>query len=302
VGGVVGRTLRNRLDQAPERFAPNRTGPELFAGAFGLMVGLAVGAVAAVPFIVFLPPMIAWPLAALVLLVSASFSARLFASRADDLLDVAGLHGPRPMVARTLGADGPGYLLDTSAAIDGRILELARAGLVQGRLWIPAVVLDELQGISDSPDRSRCRRGRRGLDIVNALQGVTGVDVVVLEETVPEFEDVDAKLMALAQRADATLVTTDHNLARAAEARGVHVLSPTAVADSLKTPVAVGERVLVPLTKPGTEPGQAVGYLADGTMVVVESGTDLIGQEVTVEVVSATRTSVGRMLFARVDA
>ena len=139
------------------------------------------------------------------------------------------------------------------------------------------------------------------MDVIEALQDAPGVEVAVLEDSVPEFEDVDAKLIALAERAQATLVTTDHNLGKAAELRGVHVLNPHAVADLLKAPVSVGDRVLVPLSKAGSLPGQAVGYLADGSMVVVEGGTEHIGDEVAVEVTSTTRTSIGRMFFGRLD-
>ena len=301
VGGVVGRWIRARVDTAPDQFVPNRSGPELFAGAFGLVVGILVGAIAAVPLVVWLPAPIGWPTAALVVLIASTFGAGLFASRAEDLLGAAGLRGRQPLVSRRLNVGEDTYILDSSAAIDGRVLELGRAGLVSGRMWVPVVVIDELQGIADSPDTARRRSGRRGLDVIEALQDALGVEVAVLEDSVPEFEDVDAKLIALAERAHATLITTDHNLGKAAELRGTHVLNPHAVADLLKAPVSVGDRVLVPLSKAGSLPGQAVGYLADGSMVVVEGGTEHIGGEVAVEVTSTTRTSIGRMFFGRLD-
>ena len=301
LGGFAGRSIRSRLDQAPQRFAPNRSGSELFAGAFGLLVGLVVGVVVAIPLVIFLPPMVGWSLGALVVLVVSAFAARLFESRAEDLAGAAGLKTRQPLVTKTLNGDGAGYMLDSSAAIDGRVLELARAGLVQGRLWVPTLILDELQSLADASEVSRRRRGRRGLDVVHALGDVPGLEVAVLDDTVPEFEDVDAKLVALAERAAASLITTDHNLARNAEARGMRVLNPQSVAELLRSPVSVGDQLVVPLSRSGTEPGQAVGYLEDGTMVVVDSGTDAIGQEVAVEVIGATRTSVGRMLFARLQ-
>ena len=301
LGGVLGRGIRKRLDQAPQQFAPDRSGPELVASAFGLLIGVVVGAVVSIPLIVFLPPTVGWPLAALVVLIASAFASRLFESRAEDLVGAAGLRARPPLLARSLNGEGAGYVLDSSAAIDGRVLELVRSGLLHGRLWVPIVVLDELQALADVGDTVRRRRGRRGLDVVRAMQDIGGVEVAVLEETVPEFEDVDAKLIELALRTGATLVTTDHNLAQSSEARGVRVLNPHAVAESLRAPVSVGDRLVVPLTRPGTEPGQAVGYLEDGTMVVVDSGTAWIGMEVAVEVVGATRTTVGRMLFARVE-
>ncbi|MFQ5967847.1 MAG: PIN/TRAM domain-containing protein [Acidimicrobiia bacterium] len=301
LGGAVGRAIRSRLDQAPQRFAPNRSGSELFAGAFGLLIGLVFGVVVAVPLVIFLPPMVGWSLGALVVLLATAFAARLFESRAEDLVGAAGLRARQPLVTKSLNGDGAGYMLDSSAAIDGRVLELARAGLVQGRLWVPVLMLDELQALADAAEVSRRRRGRRGLDVVHALGDVPGLEVAVLEETVPEFEDVDAKLVALADRASASLITTDHNLSRNAEARGIRVLNPQSVAELLRSPVSVGDHLVVPLSRSGTEPGQAVGYLEDGTMVVVDSGTESIGREVAVEVIGATRTSVGRMLFARLD-
>jgi uncharacterized protein YacL len=189
--------------------------------------------------------------------------------------------------------------MDSSAAIDGRVLEMSRLGLLPGRLWVPEFVLDEMQGLADAVDKTRRRRGRRGLEVIEAMRGSEVSQIYILEETVPEFEDVDAKLLALAMRAEATLITTDHNLAKAAGARGIAVLNPHSLAESLKPAVAVGDRLTVGVSKTGSEPGQGVGYLDDGTMIVVERGADLIGTELEVEIVSVTRTSIGRMLFAR---
>ena len=176
---------------------------------------------------------------------------------------------------------------------------MSRAGLLPGRVWVPEFVLDEMQGLADAVDRTRRRRGRRGLDVIEAMRGSEGSQVYILEETVPEFEDVDAKLLALAMRAQATLLTTDHNLAKAAGARGIPILNPHSLAESLKPVAAAGDRLRLAITKTGSEPGQGVGYLDDGTMVVVEAGAELIGTDVEVEVTSVTRTAVGRMLFGR---
>jgi len=299
LGGVMGRGFRKSLDIMPERVAERSSGPELFAGAFGMVVGLIVGVVAAVPIIFFVPPAVAWPVALLVVLIIASVGTRLFASRTDDLLAVTGLRRRGTLVSRSLDHPERVFLLDSSAAIDGRILEMSRAGLLPGRIWVPEFVLDEMQGLADAVDRTRRRRGRRGLDVIEAMRGSDVSRVLILEETVPEFEDIDAKLLALAMRAEATLITTDHNLAKAAGARGIPVLNPHSLAESLKPVVAAGDRLYVDVTRAGSEPGQGVGYLDDGTMVVVEGGADLIGTGADVEIVSVTRTSVGRMLFGR---
>jgi uncharacterized protein YacL len=299
VGGAVGRGFRKTLDVVPGRVAEQSSGPELFAGAFGLIVGLIIGVVIAVPIIFFVAPAIAWPVASLVVLISASLSTRLFATRSDDLLAVTGLRRRGTLVSRSLDHPERAFLLDSSAAIDGRVLEMSRAGLLPGRMWVPEFVLDELQGLADAVDKTRRRRGRRGLEVIEAMRGQHSSEVFILEEIVPEFEDVDAKLLALALRAEATLVTTDYNLAKAAGARGIAVLNPHSLAESLKPAVVTGDRLLVDVTKTGSEPGQGVGYLDDGTMLVVEGGADLIGTAAQVEIVSVTRTSVGRMLFGR---
>lgn len=299
LGGVVGRGFRKTLEVVPGRVAERSSGPELFAGAFGMIVGLVVGVVIAVPIIFFVPAAVAWPVASLVVLIAASLGTRLFATRSDDLLAVTGLRRRGALVSRSLDHPERAFLLDSSAAIDGRILEMSRAGLLPGRVWIPEFVLDELQGLADAVDKTRRRRGRRGLEVIEAMRGSDSSQVIILEETVPEFEDVDAKLLALAMRAEATLLTTDHNLAKAAGARGISVLNPHSLAESLKPAVVTGDRLLVDVTKTGSEPGQGVGYLDDGTMVVVEGGADLIGSPAQVEIISVTRTSVGRMLFGR---
>lgn len=299
LGGVLGRAFRRRLAVVPDRLAPRSTGPELFAGAFGVIVGLLVGAVGSIPIVVFLPAAVAWPLSALVVLIFTSVGGSLFAARAQDLLALAGLKPRGPVFARRLDQASKSYLLDSSAAIDGGVLELTRSGLIDGRMWVPAFVVDELQGLADAGERSRRRRGRRGLDVLNALRGTPGSDLVVLEDSVPEHVDVDAKLIALADRSAAILVTTDHNLAKAAGVRGISVLNPQALADSLRPPVVSGDQLRVAIVKAGTEAGQGVGYLEDGTMVVVEDTATRVGEEIEVEVTGSTRTSVGRMVFAR---
>lgn len=297
LGGVLGRLFRRSLDKMPDVVVPRSSGPELFAGAFGLVVGMLVGVVAAAPLVIFVRQEVGLPLAVLIVLLLSVAGARLFSGRADEILAATGLSRRGGLVTRSL--DQSGYLLDSSAAIDGRVLQLVRLGLLRGRLWIPEFVIDELQGLADAKDRDRRRRGRRGLDVLEALRDVQGSDVAVLEASVPEFEDVDAKLIAVAGRAEASLVTTDHNLAQAAAARGISVMNPQTLSEALKTPVATGDRLHVRVSRAGSEPGQGVAFLDDGTMVVVEDAAGLVGSDVEVEVTTATRTAVGRMLFGR---
>jgi len=301
VGGLLGRFTRRSLDHAPEMVA-RASGPELFAGAFGLVAGLLVGAVIAVPAIILLPPVIGWPGGALLVIVLASFGSSVFSARADDLLAAAGLgkRRGRPASAGERPAFGA-FVLDTSSAIDGRILDLARAGLAAGEIWVPGFVLDELQGIADSGQKQRRRRGRRGLDVLDALASMPSVDLRTEERTFPEFPDVDAKLIGLCVDTGGTLVTTDHNLAAAAGLRGIGVLNPHALGESMRRVPVAGESISLLIEKDGSEPGQGVGFLDDGTMVVVEGGADRVGEKVDVEVIGAMRTSIGRMVFARLS-
>jgi len=298
-GGLIGRLIRKGLDRAPD-FSSKATGPQLFAGTFGLLAGLIVGVVASVPLVLLTPAVLAWPVAALIVLVLASGGARVFASRSGDLLAAVGIRTSRPPAAS--GATGlPAFVVDSSAAIDGRILELCRAGLVQGEVWVPEFVIDELQGIADSGEKRKRRRGRRGLDVLDALRDVPDTILKSTDESPAGFDEVDAKLMALAAKWGATMISTDHNLTKAASLRGIKVLNPHALGESLRPTVVPGDTITIEIEREGTEPGQGVGFLDDGTMVVVEGGGSLVGQSLEIEVTNAMRTSIGRMLFGSVD-
>jgi uncharacterized protein YacL len=294
-GGLIGRLVRRGLDRAPE-IAARATGPQLFAGAFGFIAGLLVGVVAAVPLVLLLPEFVGWPVGTLVVIVVASYGGRVFAARSEDLLAAAGLRA-RDTSANEGGF--PSFVIDTSAAIDGRVLDLAQAGLVRGEVVAPIFVLDELQGIADSGDVNRRRRGRRGLDVLEAIRRVPGVDLVADERSYPEFSEVDAKVVALASELKAVLVTTDHNLARVASLRGIAVLDLQALGDSLRSGPVTGDRLEVLVEKEGSELGQGVAYTDDGTMIVIEGAAAEVGSTIEIEIAGALRTSVGRMLFAK---
>lgn len=302
IGGAFGRLVRRALDVAPSAIVPRVSGPQLFAGAFGIGLGVIVGLAVGFPIIALMPPEVGWPLASLIVLLIASFAGKIFAARAEELLASVGLSERKPIATHRLGSDPESFLVDSSAAIDGRVLDLARTGLARGRYWVPAFVVDELQAIADSGDVSRRRRGRRGLDVLESLRDVPGVELAILEEHVPEFPEVDAKLLAIAERSDATLVTTDHNLGAAAGVRGISVLNPHSVAESLRPQAGAGDLIEVTVEKVGSEPGQGVGYLDDGTMVVIERAATSVGETVQVQISNAVRTQMGRMLFGRLAA
>jgi uncharacterized protein YacL len=206
-------------------------------------------------------------------------------------------------LAWSFGASGPvdsrpPKLLDTSTIIDGRFAELAKSGLLEGPLRVPRFVLVELQTLADSADDARRARGRRGLDLLTTMAaGEHGV--LVMASDFPEVPTVDAKLVKLALSSGGTLVTVDFNLTKVARVEGAAVLNVNEAAEALRPVLLPGDALHIALTKEGKEPGQGVGYLGDGTMVVVADGARSVGAEVDAEVPSVLQTSAGRMVFAR---
>jgi uncharacterized protein YacL len=196
------------------------------------------------------------------------------------------------------------YILDTSVVIDGRIADVIDAKLFDSQLIMPRFVIGELQGIADSDDRLRRGRGRRGLDVLNRLRTNPDVDLQIFDRDLPEFagQSVDLKLITLAKHLEGKLVTNDYNLNKIARLHGVGVINLNDVANALKPIFLPGEHVHVRLVKAGEEPGQGVGYLEDGTMVVVEGGRDHLHEQVQIAVTSVLQTSAGRMIFGRFEA
>lgn len=191
-------------------------------------------------------------------------------------------------------------LVDTSVLIDGRIADICQSGFIEGTLLIPRFVLKELQNIADSADIVRRAKGRRGLDILKALQdGNSPVNVSIIEDNPGNSREVDEKLVVLAKQHSARILTTDFNLNKVAQIEGVTVLNINDLANALKPAVLPDEVMEVKLIKEGKEPTQAVGYLDDGTMVVVDNGRTYLGRNVQVLVTSVLQTSAGRMIFAR---
>ncbi|HKQ47475.1 MAG TPA: PIN domain-containing protein [Phycisphaerae bacterium] len=195
-------------------------------------------------------------------------------------------------------------LLDTSVIIDGRIADICDTGIIDQKLVVPRFVLQELQMVADSGDKLKRIRGRRGLDILNRLQSTPNVEVEIAEArlTGPEADEgVDLKLLAYAQQINARVATNDYNLNKVAKVRGVQIININDLAGALKPVVLPGEGMTVKVIKPGEEPGQGIGYLDDGTMVVIEQGRQQIGNVVEVAVTSVLQTSAGRMIFGRLE-
>ncbi|MDD5060457.1 MAG: PIN domain nuclease [Candidatus Omnitrophica bacterium] len=192
-------------------------------------------------------------------------------------------------------------LLDTSVIIDGRIVDICKTRFLGGKLIIPKFVLRELQQIADSTDPIKRQRGRRGLEILNIIQNEPGIDITIHEQDFTETSEVDAKLVLLAKLLEAKILTVDFNLNRVASIQGIKVLNINELANALKPVVFPGEEMHIKLIKEGKEHNQAVGYLDDGTMVVVEDARRLIGQDVKVAVTSVLQTQAGRMIFTKLE-
>jgi uncharacterized protein YacL len=190
-------------------------------------------------------------------------------------------------------------ILDTSVIIDGRIADICETGFIEGTLVAPQFVLRELQQVADSTDSLKRNRGRRGLDILQKIQKMGNVSVQIVETDFPEVREVDLKLIELAKKMSGKIITNDFNLNKVAQLRGVQVLNINELANSLKPVVLPGEVMRVFILKEGKEPGQGVGYLDDGTMVVVDQGKKALGRTIEVSVTSVLQTTAGKMIFCR---
>jgi uncharacterized protein YacL len=296
LGGVLGRTTITAVDRT-ERALAHVSAEQLVAGSIGGVIGVVVGGALAWPVFLIGVPVLAFPLFAFVVVVLGLIGFRLGQSKRDGVLGMFGERaGLKPRETPTAALP---RIIDTSVAIDGRVLDVVRAGFLHGRILVPSPVLGELQGLADSADERRRARGRRGLEVLETLRREPAVDIDVLNDEVPDVPEVDAKLVRLCLDKNAALLTLDTNLARVAALAGAKVLNMHALALALRPPVSAGDEVNVLLIKPGKEQGQAVGYFDDGTMVVVEHGRPSVGHEIAVRVTSVLTTANGRMVFAQ---
>lgn len=289
LGGVFGRQTATAVSTMEKEFR-RVPAAEIVAGSAGLISGLAIAALLSLPLFR-LPPLAAWTSVAFIYVTFGYVGYRIGRSKNAELFSLIGLKPRAAGVAR-----GEISVVDTSALVDGRVVDLVKTGFLTGDLLIHDAVLGELQQIADSSDPKRRVRGRRGLEAVTELQNAPTVEVHLVEEA--GVGDVDAALVRLARDRGATLITTDHNLAKVAEALSVPVPRLNDLAVAFRLPVAPGDEITVDLVKDGREHGQAVGYLEDGTMVVVEAATDRIGSAVPVVVRNVIQTATGRMVFA----
>lgn len=290
IGGPAGRFLRDRL-RALDRAADRRSAAELTVGALGLVVGL-VAAVLGGWAVLQLPIIGPYLVVPVVLLVAYLFS-RIAARRHVDILRLLGMRSRR--------AETQPRLIDTSAIIDGRLVDIMRTRFLSGPIVVPSFVLDELQTIADSSDPQKRARGRRGLDLVSDLKAhANGGFSVRQAEEGDEPGGVDGKLVRIAREEGAAIVTTDYNLNKVAEIQGIDVLNVNDLANALKPAVLPGEPLQVKIIREGKEFDQGVGYLDDGTMIVVEKGRKHVGSTISVEVTSVLQNPSGKMVFTRV--
>lgn len=291
-GGLVGlilALLTMQLEQIIKR-VPLKT---IIGGTLGLFTGLGIAKLASYPFEQFLElPNLQIPLYIFFSAIFGYVGLMLGGKKMDEVTAPPFLEGAKY-------TRHPPKLLDTSVIIDGRIADLCETGFLEGSLLVPKFVLKELQYIADSPDDLKRLRGRRGLDILHRIQKQNRLRVEFLDTDI-ERMDVDSKLVELALKLHAKILTNDFNLSKVAQLRGIEVLNINHLANSLKSAVLPGEMMQVQILREGKSQGQGIAYMDDGTMVVIENARQFIGKEVNVAVTSVLQTTAGRMVFTEI--
>jgi uncharacterized protein YacL len=295
-GGILGRFLRKMLGVV-EAETTRLSAGEILAGSIGALVMGLLGALVGVTAIGLLPDPWGWPVFGLIVWMSVHLGFRIAREKSSEMLSMAGL-SERSLNGLAASPTHDALLIDTSVLIDGRLLRLAQTGFLHRNLLVPCFVLDELQSLADSRDPKVRRKGRVGLESLEAIQRDTRLSVHVSEEEIPEIEAVDAKLIALATRLSVNLLTNDEALSRVAEIRGVHCMSLDRLAKSLSAVRTPGEIVHVTVLKEGQEKSEGVGFLEDGSMVVVSDAGELLGQTLEARITGSATTARGRIFFA----
>lgn len=314
IGGVIGLLLSTFLI-GPIKHQASRikdaikevNASYLLFGGIGALLGLLIAWLINLPLAALSIPVVSDVLPVILTIILAYIGFELLATRREEIRRFM-MERPDKPIEDEAGAlyinQGVNFkqykILDTSVIIDGRILDIVRTGFLEGILVVSVYVLQELQHIADSSDSLIRVRGRRGLDILNALQKEENITVQMDESEIEESDEVDTKLVILARKLDGVVMTNDFNLNKVAEIRNVPVLNINELANSVKPVVLPGEEMTVKIVKKGTERNQGVAYLDDGTMVVVEEGKFYIDETMRVMVTSALQTNAGRMIFAKI--
>jgi len=265
---------------------------------FGLVMGLIPAILLAYPLSL-LPDPFGSLVPAAVSVLGGYVGMTLFAVRAEDVLELlANLRRSGRFLAEG-GAPVSAVLLDTSVIIDGRLSDIAEAGFLNWRLIVPRFILEELQHIADSPEMLRRNRGKRGLEILRQLKRADHVTIEIVDDDIPDVAEVDHKLVMLARQMDVPIMTNDFNLNQIAKLQGVRVLNVNMLANAVRAEYIPGEMITLKIIQEGKEPDQGVGYLQDGTMVVVEEGKRYLDRTIRVEITRLISREAGKMYFAR---
>ncbi len=267
---------------------------KVFGATIGLFVGMLAGAVSTIPFSTLNE---GGPYIIVILsLAAGTIGTSIGYRRGQEIINLIKI---KPGEAIAIDSFNNHKVLDTSAIIDGRIFDISVSRFLEGTLIVPTFVIEELQHIADSSDPIRRAKGRRGLDILSKMQKHSEIKVDIIEANISEEKEVDAKLVKLGKKIGASIITNDYNLNKVAELQGLKVLNINELANAVKIMVFPGEAMIITVIKEGKELGQGVGYLEDGTMVVVEDAINEIGNELEVVVTSVFQTAAGRMIFSR---
>lgn len=272
---------------------------DLIAGTLGLFLGLIIANLVGLAFgsVPYIGPYVSVALS----IILGYLGMHLVVSKKSELAGWLHLHAEGSFDKKKNKDHHTGKLLDTNVIIDGRVADIYRSGFIEGPIIVPVFVLEELQKIADSSDILKRNRGRRGLDILNHMRKNSKDDVIIVTNDFEDISEVDSKLVKLAREKNYKIVTNDYNLNKVAELQGVAVLNINDLAIAVKPAVIPGEQIFVQLVKSGKEEGQGVAYLEDGTMIVVENGSQCIGKEVPVIITSVLQTSAGKMIFAKLE-
>ncbi|MCP3938707.1 MAG: hypothetical protein GY708_25445 [Actinomycetia bacterium] len=298
IGGTLGRRVSRSVDRMEHMKLP-WSPPELLSGGVFAAIGGLLGLVAGAGAVVGLGWRFGGPIAAVTSWLAMAMGGRIGLRASAEFWSLIGLSPIGLSSSRRLGEStvGDALLLDSSAVLDGRMLEIVRSGFIRGTLLVPRFVLDEIQAIADAQDPARRRRGRRALELLDVLDNETSVSLRVIDDEVPEVTHVDAKLVTLGRRLDVRLITNDQPLARVAELQGVPCLFLSRLAAGLRDETVPGEVISVELIREGSESGQGVGFREDGSMVVVTDAAVLLGSRVDVRVSHSVPTAKGTMHF-----
>ena len=293
-GGILGRELDRWYDRLDERLRATAAA-DLLLGTVGIIAGLLIAILIASPLRLIEPAWVSFvATTALTVVLAYGFMRVALLKR----MDFADLFGKRIGAAIDDEPLSRLKVVDTSAVIDGRLPDLVRIGAVEGRVVVPAFVLSELQTLADSADDLKRARGRRGLDLLETMRGgEVGLEIFTVDYA--DTPDVDSKLLRLSRDTGGTLVTVDYNLTKVARVQGVSALNLNEIANALRPNVAAGDELRIDIVRVGKEAGQGVGYLEDGTMVVVESASERVGDTIEIVVTSIFQASAGRMVFAK---